>query len=182
MTAPPDPNMDRGSAPAGRPSTNALPSAERSTTLRAVAPGDDVHPFAGLTVSLAGGRVIAIEDAAYWTIWAELDGKTFKSAVHLAKWVGRFYGYHSTTPTSHWITEDGVAWWVTNALDTIRLNTLRHQFDPLCFKCHRHGAARTFDAFVPSGKGIHLPFGTLLAHAFASAGVIVLSIEEASTE
>lgn len=165
----------RGSAPAGRPSTNALPSAERSTTLRAVEPADDANPFAGQTWPLTGGRVIPFEDAAHWPISQDLEGRKFKSAFDLAKWVGRFYGYHSTTPTSHWIAEDGVAWWVTNALDTIRLNTLRQELD---------GKHRDFTLarLVPSGKGINAPFGTLLAHAFAAAGIVVLSIEEASTE
>lgn len=161
MTAPPDPTTH--------------PSADRSTALRAVEAADAVHPCAGLTHTLPGGRVIAIEDAAYWTIWTDLEGRKFKSAFDLAKWVGRFYGYHSTIPTSHWITEDGVAWWITNALDSIRLNTLRQELGDK----HRDV---TMARLVPSGKGVHAPFGTLLARAFAAAGVVVLSVEEASTE
>lgn len=71
------------------------------------------------TVRLSTGRIIPEPTCSYSTrMFDALQGLTFDAPEDLARWVGTFYGWRSTTPTHAWADWDGVAWWVIDAMNS----------------------------------------------------------------
>ncbi len=71
------------------------------------------------TERLSTGRVIPVAECAWSTpIFdvLEAEAPTFACPEEVGRWVGRFYGYRSTTPTHAWGDWDGVPWWIIDAL------------------------------------------------------------------
>jgi hypothetical protein len=74
------------------------------------------------TMRLGTGRVVPEQDCAYGSPIFDVlaaEAPTFASPEEVGAWVGRFYGYRSTTPTHGWGEWDGVPWWIIDALSLI---------------------------------------------------------------
>ncbi len=116
------------------------------------------------TERLSTGRVIPEADCTYSTpIFdvLEAEAPSFTHPEEVGRWVGRFYGFRSTTPTHAWGDWDGVAWWIIDAL------TLIHRGWPVSY----------FD-LVPGltemSSGWH---ARVILAAFDAAGIAVAPIE-----
>ena len=111
----------------------------------------------GGTRRLSTGRVVReadCTDSAPIFDVLEREAPTFRCPEDVGTWVGRFYGWRSTTPTHAWAGWDGAAWWILNALAMIDHRWPTSYFDPvpgLEMMTAGHHADVVFAAFDAAG-------------------------------